>query len=468
MHFTVKKKKLGQSAQLDAIKRASGATWNRVILACRRFKKRTGKWPKEYSVSRMVATQSVKANPQHPALSWCKGKRRMAGFTDEQAAAPSVVRQQTVRCFFQALASYFEAKDAMQAAGVENFRPPYQEKRYYKACWTNTTIKVRNDHLELQTPRGQKPIRVAWPYDVIPVSCEIIWEDGQHVLCATYKDEDAQKLIRTGEPKGDKVAAVDIGEIYLASMTDGEKSTLFSGRQLQHLRQKQQREKTWFDSRIDRKEKRSRRWCKLVKAKKRRLGKIRRQIDDLLHKLTTRLVEEAYDWGCAKIVIGDVTGIRAHIAYGQEMNQRLHIWAFRQFYEKVEYKARRYGMKVELIEEAYTSQTCPSCGSRNKSKKRKFSCTACGYKAHRDIVGATNILRKHLAPALWADVQKAVRTTATESQDSTGTPKRGMKRSSPLSGKVAAAWTRTTPRNAALCAPQQIRYEPHLPCVLKN
>jgi putative transposase len=417
---------------------------------------------------KMVSTEHVTAKPEHPDMQWCEGRRRTADFTDEQAAAPSVVRQQTVRSYFHALDTYFEAKDAMQAAGVKKFRPPYRKKRYYKACWTNTTIKVRDGHLELQTLWGHAPIRVAWPYDVTPTFCEIVWQDGQHVLCAQYKGEDAKKLIRTGEPKGDKTAAVDLGEVYLASMTDGEKSTLFSGRQLQHLRQKQQREKSWFDSRIDRKKKGSRRFWKLVKAKKRRLGKIRNQISDLLHKLTTRLVEEAYDWGCAKIVIGDVTGIRARIAYGRKMNQRLHIWAFKRFYEKVEYKARRYGMKVELIEEAYTSRTCPSCGSHNDREKRRYACTACGYRAHSDAVGASNIRRKYLAPALWAGVQKAVRTTATESQDSTGTPKRGMKRSSPLSGEVAAAWTRTTPRNAALCSPQRVSYMPHMPCVLKN
>ncbi|RKU34058.1 transposase, partial [Candidatus Poribacteria bacterium] len=45
--------------------------------------------------------------------------------------------------------------------------------------------------------------------------------------------------------------------------------------------------------------------------------------------------------------------------------------------------------------EAYTSQTCPSCCKRNKPQKRAYKCK-CGYKYHRDGVGAMNIRQKYL------------------------------------------------------------------------
>jgi putative transposase len=41
----------------------------------------------------------------------------------------------------------------------------------------------------------------------------------------------------------------------------------------------------------------------------------------------------------------------------------------------------------------YTSQTCPACGQRNKAKDRTYQCS-CGYEAHRDRVGAINIMRQ--------------------------------------------------------------------------
>ncbi len=51
------------------------------------------------------------------------------------------------------------------------------------------------------------------------------------------------------------------------------------------------------------------------------------------------------------------------------------------------------GIIFSLVGEGYTSQTCPACKTLNKPKGRNYVCE-CGYKTHRDIVGAFNILRK--------------------------------------------------------------------------
>ncbi|HSR04021.1 MAG TPA: zinc ribbon domain-containing protein [Proteiniclasticum sp.] len=39
----------------------------------------------------------------------------------------------------------------------------------------------------------------------------------------------------------------------------------------------------------------------------------------------------------------------------------------------------------------YTSQTCLACGKRNHAKDSKYKCS-CGFKIHRDILGAMNII----------------------------------------------------------------------------
>ncbi|WP_447975531.1 zinc ribbon domain-containing protein [Nitrospira sp. Kam-Ns4a] len=44
--------------------------------------------------------------------------------------------------------------------------------------------------------------------------------------------------------------------------------------------------------------------------------------------------------------------------------------------------------------EAYSSKDCPCCGWRNNPTGRNYSCTS-GFKAHRDVVGQVNILRKY-------------------------------------------------------------------------
>ena len=50
-------------------------------------------------------------------------------------------------------------------------------------------------------------------------------------------------------------------------------------------------------------------------------------------------------------------------------------------------------IKVKLVKENYTSQTCPKCSKKHKPQGRNYICS-CGYETHRDIVGAWNILNK--------------------------------------------------------------------------
>ena len=66
------------------------------------------------------------------------------------------------------------------------------------------------------------------------------------------------------------------------------------------------------------------------------------------------------------------------------------------------YKAEAAGITVVLVDEAYTSQTCPgmladgtACLHCSKPKGRVYRCSACGFTAHRDGVGAANLLSRH-------------------------------------------------------------------------
>jgi len=51
---------------------------------------------------------------------------------------------------------------------------------------------------------------------------------------------------------------------------------------------------------------------------------------------------------------------------------------------------------VEVVNPAYTSQECPSCGyvSRSNRSGTKFKCRSCGRLSHADWVGASGILRR--------------------------------------------------------------------------
>ena len=102
--------------------------------------------------------------------------------------------------------------------------------------------------------------------------------------------------------------------------------------------------------------------------------------------------------GIQTLVIGDVRDIRQSIDYGKKNNQKLHQWNFGSTRQKLEYKCAKAGINACLITEEYTSQECLSCRKRNKPKKRNYRCS-CGFRFHRDGVGANNIRAKYLEVA---------------------------------------------------------------------
>ena len=78
---------------------------------------------------------------------------------------------------------------------------------------------------------------------------------------------------------------------------------------------------------------------------------------------------------------------REHVRYVNVPNG----WSFYRLARFIEYKAILEGITVEYVDPRYTSQTCPDCGTSNKANGRKYKC-GCGFKKHRDMVGAINII----------------------------------------------------------------------------
>jgi putative transposase len=63
---------------------------------------------------------------------------------------------------------------------------------------------------------------------------------------------------------------------------------------------------------------------------------------------------------------------------------------------KIEEKSKRFDGKVQYVNPAYTSQTCPNCKhcDSDNRKGKQFLCKECGFKEDADLVGAYNILMK--------------------------------------------------------------------------
>jgi putative transposase len=72
--------------------------------------------------------------------------------------------------------------------------------------------------LRLANGRGNDPVLIDWPSDRKPKRVEIGWEGSQYERRCQYTVE------KDEEPKGDKPAGIDIGEIHLAAVYTGVKT----------------------------------------------------------------------------------------------------------------------------------------------------------------------------------------------------------------------------------------------------
>ena len=121
---------------------------------------------------------------------------------------------------------------------------------------------------------------------------------------------------------------------------------------------------------------------------------------DVNHKISRKIVNYARSQGVAVIKVESLEGIRkgttrtSRGAVAQKNNRAQNSWTFYQLTAFITYKAARLGIKVEMVDPAHTSQECPACKHRNKADDRTYECCKCGWKGHRDIVGAINISRR--------------------------------------------------------------------------
>ena len=130
------------------------------------------------------------------------------------------------------------------------------------------------------------------------------------------------------------------------------------------------------------------------RAKVRLKAKHERVMRDMEHKISRAVVDVAVEHKAGTIVIGDVRDVADGVDLGKTTNQKISGWNHGKVRRYVEYKAEAEGVAVELEDEAYTSQTCPSCRGRHKPKGRRYRCPACGLQAHRDVIGQVNILSR--------------------------------------------------------------------------
>jgi IS605 OrfB family transposase len=180
------------------------------------------------------------------------------------------------------------------------------------------------------------------------------------------------------------VLGVDLGMANIALDSDGQ---AYSGSEIKNVRHRHRRLRKKLQS-------------KGTLGSRRRLrklaGKEKRFASHTNHTISKQLVQKAQGTGRA-IALEDLSGMRDRVTVRKPQRSQLHSWSFYQLRQYIEYKAKRVGLPVILVDPRNTSRTCPECGhcdKHNRPNQSTFSCVVCGYAAHADYVASVNISRR--------------------------------------------------------------------------
>jgi putative transposase len=364
-------------ATADALNRASGAIYTRTLVTHYRVYRRSGHWLSRF------AGQKLNDYLTH----------------DDPPLLHAFSKDGAQQAFYKAC----KTAKANRGNGVHY---PYKRKQYRTTVWYSNGIRVRPDAILLSRAKGVPPIRVPLPgWFVSPtrrlLEARLVWD--RCGKCYTW-----HLVVENGKQSkaapGTNAVAIDLGEIHPATVTDGVSATVFSAREVRAKRQYTAKRLAYLQSRQSRCKQRSRRWWRLQKVKNRFRARQQRRIRDMEHKISRAVVDHALDQQAGTLAIGDVRDVADQTDKGRAFNQKLSTWRHGKLRNYLTYKAEAEGMAVVLVEEHYTSQTCPQCGCRHKPRGRVYTCGQCGFCGHRDVVGAVNFLSR----AVHNDVGKVL------------------------------------------------------------
>ncbi|MEU9448471.1 transposase [Streptomyces sp. NPDC048277] len=210
-------------------------------------------------------------------------------------------------------------------------------------------------------------------------------------------------------PPTDSIVGIDMGIVYFLTTSNGEHvaNPRFLDAVAKELAEAQRHLATF--------PKRSRQRTKKHRAAVRKVAKlharIRRQRLDFHHKTARALVDDHGLIAHERLNTAGMTKAptpraapaspRSFLPNGAAakagLNRSILDAGWTQFLGILADKAESAGRLTIPVDARNTSRTCPDCGhaaKENRVTQAKFQCTACGYTANADHVGATNILNR--------------------------------------------------------------------------
>jgi putative transposase len=358
----------------DALNAESGRIYSQVLVDQYRIYRKRGQW-----------------------LSWGAATKLNDFYNREQ---PSFLHAHSIDAAQQGFFKAYKTTRAARKAGFARSKYPYKRKYFRSTIWKNSGIRKNGDYLLLSLARGYEAIHVVLPTPLRELAAEAFSEmrlvynpsARYYEWHLVVDDEIEAKPLDDGS-----IAAGDLGEIHPITLTDGAVATVISCRELRSVKQYTHKRLAELRSQQDRLKRGSRRWRRIQRRKNQFLAKQALRQRDIEHRISRHAVNWCTEHQVRQLVLGDVRDV----ADGKRLNklnqQKISSWSHGKLRNYIGYKAEARGLSVkDDVNEAYTSQTCPSCGHRHKPQGRTYTCPnlACGAVAHRDVVGAVNILSR--------------------------------------------------------------------------
>lgn len=358
-------------SRLMQYRKACAEVWNDCIVICQEHYDSCKHWYDQYELQRIF-------------------KLRDYGL-------PSHVKQQVLYKYKRAQQSI---SNAIKQGRVE-LRYPYKKKNSFNPIfdYQNFSVNYQTGAVLLASPltqegKRQPRIRVylgkRLPANIKQI--EIIMHERLYA-CVTYVDEHEQDRVI-----GDNVSSIDLGEIHCITSVDKNSQVVcITGRKIRSIKRLRNKRQADLYSQLTVHKKGSKRWRILNNVMQFGRHKAKRQIKDAIHKITKKYVDFVVENNISTVVIGDPEGVQRNRKGSMSafVNQKVSQWEFGEITRILEYKLAQHGIELVKVSEAYTSQKCPICGELHKPKGRNYQCV-CGYKQHRDVVGAINILQDYL------------------------------------------------------------------------
>ena len=197
------------------------------------------------------------------------------------------------------------------------------------------------------------------------------------------------------------IMSIDLGLNNIVGCTnkDNSNSILISGKEVKS-KNKYINEEIKKLQQIEMKMKKTSKKYKNTKQIKKLYEYRKNYMNTYMHKVSKIVIEYAKVNKCGVIVIGDLKDIKQRMNYNKNFVQ-IPLY---KLVQKIEYKAKLEGIKVEKISEKYTSGVSAldreEIIKENYNKKRRISrgifVTNRGIKINADINGSLNILRKYI------------------------------------------------------------------------